>query len=347
MITAYSKNGWDPLKTVILGDFIPPDLLKTCLDYSKYDPVKPWLIKIAQETEEDLHNIQNILEQYGVEVIRPFDSEFKTQFESELYKVQQYDLPFDTLPIPISPRNDLLVYKDIVIGDRPTYSRKWLDDNLTNNIIYLRDTPLDKVHLPCIFRCNDTLVIGGQINDDEFELLKPLFPTDTNFIKTSIPGHVDALMATLREGLVVYSKTEVTSEDLQATFPGWKHLKCTMYGFNVSTSENKDIPKWSNAIHSLTDGRWNIDGYDGTDPEKVVEIIDTEFKKYTGQAYETHFDCNILTINPDTSITVGTDKHLAKRIQDHGHNLIIVPFRHRWFFDQGLHCITCDLVREH
>ena len=147
MITAYSKNGWDPLKTVILGDFIPPDLLRTCLDYSKYDPVKPWLIKIAQETEEDLHNIQNILEQYG--------------------------LPFDTLPIPISPRNDLLVYKDIVIGDRPTYSRKWLDDNLTNNIIYLRDTPLDKVHLPCIFRCNDTLVIGGQINDDEFELLKP------------------------------------------------------------------------------------------------------------------------------------------------------------------------------
>ena len=122
MITAYSKNGWDPLKTVILGDFIPPDLLRTCLDYSKYDPVKPWLIKIAQETEEDLHNIQNILEQYGVEVIRPFDSEFKTQFESELYKVQQYDLPFDTLPIPISPRNDLLVYKDIVIGDRPTYS---------------------------------------------------------------------------------------------------------------------------------------------------------------------------------------------------------------------------------
>ena len=347
MITAYSKNGWDPLKVVILGDFIPPDLLKQCLDYSKYDPVKPWLMKIAQETEEDLNNIQHILEQHGVKVIRPFDSEFRSQFERAMWGIQSNNLPFSTLPIPISPRNDLLVYKDIVIGDRPTFSRKWIKDNLTNEVIYLHDTPLSQVHLPCIFRLNDTLIIGDEITDSEYELLLPLFPADTKFIKTSIPGHVDARMATLKEGLVIYARKDVSIEDLEETYPGWTKVYCKTYGFNVENCERPNVPNFTNAITSLTNGRWNIEGYDGTDPAELVDMIDREFTKYTGKAYETHFDVNILTINPETSMTVGTDKDLIQRIEQNGHKMITVPFRHRWFFDQGLHCVTCDLVRNH
>ena len=49
MIHAYSENGWDPLKIVMLGDFIPPDLLKETLNFSKFDAIKPWLMKIAWE----------------------------------------------------------------------------------------------------------------------------------------------------------------------------------------------------------------------------------------------------------------------------------------------------------
>ena len=60
MINCYSKNGWDPLETVLLGGFIEPDTLKVILDYSKFDPIRPWLMKIAQETEEDLDNIQYV-----------------------------------------------------------------------------------------------------------------------------------------------------------------------------------------------------------------------------------------------------------------------------------------------
>ena len=54
----------------------------------------------------------------------------------------------------------------------------------------------------------------------------------------------------------------------------------------------------------------------------------------------------MLTINPDLSLTVGTDSDLKKKIEQEGHELITVPLRHRWFFDQGLHCITCDILRE-
>ncbi len=350
MIDCYSQNGWDPLKTVILGDFIPPDLLEKALTYSKYEPVKPWLVKIAKETEEDFAEIQNILESYGVEVIRPFNSDFRREFENELEQLQLDDLPFDTLPIPISPRNDFLIYKDIVIGDRPTFSRKWIEENISNKVTYLNETPLDKVHLPCIFRLNDTLIIGDEITDEEFEHIPPLFPKDTQFIKTSVPGHVDARMATLRDGLVVYAANEVTEEDLQATYPGWTKVYCDMHGFNVIGKNQPrkygEVANYRTALNSLTDGRWDIAGFDG-DAETVANIVDKMFSRWTGRAYETHFDVNILTIDPDTSITVGTDQRMIKRIESLGHKMITAPFRHRWFLDQGMHCITADLIREH
>ena len=40
------------------------------------------------------------------------------------------------------------------------------------------------------------------------------------------------------------------------------------------------------------------------------------------------------------------DLQFKKKIEQEGHELITVPLRHRWFFDQGLHCITCDILRE-
>lgn len=353
MRTAYAKNGWDPLKTVILGGFIPPDLLQKCLDYSKYEPIKPWLMKIAHETEEDLNNIQHILEQHGVEVLRPFNDEYIWMLEKSLWEIQAKNLPFSNLPIPISPRNDLFVYKDIVIADQPTLTKRWLDAEITNDIVFLKDAGIGHVHLPCIFRLNDTLLIGDEITDEEFERLKAVFPKDQQYIKTSIPGHVDARMATLREGLLVHSENDVPEEDLYSTFEGWTKLYCSSYGFNVLANREPHkyskqmLPDFGRTIRSLTHGRWDIDGYNGDNAQEVVDFIDQEFTRWTGKAYETHFDVNMLTINPELSMTVGTDQDLVNRIQQQGHELITVPFRHRWFFDQGLHCITCDLVRQH
>ena len=342
MIHAYSENGWDPLKIVLLGDFIPPDLLKETLNFSKFDAIKPWLMKIAYETEEDLNNIQHILEQQGVKVLRPFAFEkLQTKYQQQVENWLNQIPEFKKLPIPISPRNEIIVYKDVVIG--LTEMVTLLEDIIDNDITSFSDTQYWKMHLPCIFRCNDTLVIGNEITDEELEVLKPVFPKDTKYIKTDISGHVDAAMATLREGLVVYSE-RVSEKDLNRTFPNWAHLYCDKFGWNVKS--HKETITWNNAIHSLTDGNWDIAGYNGDNPEEIVETINANFSNWTGKAYETHFDVNMLTINPDLSLTVGTDSDLKKKIEQEGHELITVPLRHRWFFDQGLHCITCDILRE-
>jgi len=340
MIHAYSENGWDPLKIVMLGDFIPPDLLKETLNYSKFDAIKPWLMKIAWETEEDLNNIQHILEQQGVKVLRPFD--FEKQRAKYLEHLDTWDPESTLLPIPVSPRNEIIVYKDVVIGLSEMVTL--LEDIIDNDITSFSNTQYRNMHIPCIFRCNDTLVIGDEITDEELEVLKPVFPKDTKYIKTDIIGHVDAAMATLREGLVVYCR-RVSEKDLNRTFPNWTHLFCNKFGFNVRGHLEGAI-NYSDAIRALTEGNWDIVGYDGNDAKEVVETINANFSNWTGRAYETHFDVNMLTINPDLSITVGTDNDLKKSIEQEGHELITVPFRHRWFFDQGLHCITCDILRE-
>ena len=341
MINCYSKNGWDPLETVLLGGFIEPDTLKVILDYSKFDPIRPWLMKIAQETEEDLDNIQYVLEQHGVQVIRP---------DWELIREEQVRRwrKGDTEIAPISPRNDLFVYKDMVIARSDSLAGQPWESIIENDIVDLSGTVLQSIHLPCIFRCNDRLIIGNEISEYELERLIHVLPYK-EYVRTDVDGHVDARMATLREGLVVYAIKDIEQTLINETFPGWKHIFCDKYGFNADPRYYSEEPpeQIDETLRALTNNRWDIFGYNGDNPKEVASLIDDNFSNWTGKAYETHFDVNILTINPNLSITVGTDKELVKQIEQEGHELIVVPLRHRWFFDQGLHCMTCDLVRKH
>ena len=169
MINCYSKNGWDPLETVLLGGFIEPDTLKIILDYSKFDPIRPWLMKIAQETEEDLDNIQYVLEQHDVQVIRP-DWEIVREEQVNRWKTGDIDVA------PISPRNDLYVNKDTVIARSDSLAGQPWESIIENDIVDLSGTLLQPIHLPCIFRCNDRLIIGYEISEYELERLKHILP---------------------------------------------------------------------------------------------------------------------------------------------------------------------------
>ena len=49
-------------------------------------------------------------------------------------------------------------------------------------------------------------------------------------------------MATLREGLVVYALKEIEQTLINETFPGWKHVFCDKYGFNVEPMHYSEKP---------------------------------------------------------------------------------------------------------
>ena len=61
---------------------------------------------------------------------------------------------------------------------------------------------------------------------------------------------------------------------------------------------------------------------------------------------ETVFDVNMLIIDPKNVLVVNYNKALFECLERYGITAHVVPFRHRFFWDGGLHCVTSDLHRE-
>ena len=61
------RNKYDTLDTVMLGDTYHSQYFDTI----KNDKIKSALKRIADETQEDLENFQNVLKNFGCRVIRP------------------------------------------------------------------------------------------------------------------------------------------------------------------------------------------------------------------------------------------------------------------------------------
>jgi hypothetical protein len=94
----------------------------------------------------------------------------------------------------------------------------------------------------------------------------------------------------------------------------------------------------------LTNGKWWIPGAE-TD-EKLSNFINEYLIHWTGYTEETVFDVNFLLLNTHTAFVSNPSKELENLFQKIGVNVVHVPWRHRFFIDAGLHCMTLDLWRE-
>ena len=65
-----------------------------------------------------------------------------------------------------------------------------------------------------------------------------------------------------------------------------------------------------------------------------------------GYASETYFDVNCLVVNENTVIFSKENAEVFKKLEKHKITPIVCPFRHRLFWDGGIHCITLDLKRK-
>ena len=167
----YAVNDWDPLKSVALGSFMDPKIVKDIFNHSFYKDFLPIAQRLADETWHDLNVIQQKLEDLGVEVIRP-NQELVS--ECQLYEAENLKLSLDTntasiaanvfmsqIPIPLAPRNEMMVYKDIIFvnEDKPCF----IDlDKFDNKIINAEEMEWGYVHWPAVTRVNDRLVFGDE-----------------------------------------------------------------------------------------------------------------------------------------------------------------------------------------
>ena len=331
-------NKWDKLETIMLGTCHPLEFY----DGIKNDKIRDPLLKITEETLQDLDYYESVLKDFGCEVLRP---------PTEYDRIDTWDaLEPGKFRFPIH-RNSLQPRDfQVVVGNKCVISHfdnKGIRDTL---IKYNRkDLIIDPSAFKAITGSDDTVdtwdgpfitLVGNRIyldnkmfTEHSKKWFKNQFP-DYEYVEVSIGGHSDACFMTLKPGAIL---SVYDIQPYEETFPGWDvcYLPDPRWGKVSPFLDMKD----------KVDGKWWVPGEEYNDA--FIEFVNTWLSKWVGYVEETVFDLNCLVLD-EHHVCVSNDKNETVNAFLKKHNMepVHIPWRHRYFWDGGLHCITLDLKRQ-
>ena len=173
----------------------------------------------------------------------------------------------------------------------------------------------------------------SDFNKDLFEKKwKKLFP-NYNIHTVTKHGHGDGAFCPVKPGLII-SLSGV--QNYKETFPDWEVV------YLPNESWNK-VGKFLE-LKKKNKGKWWIKGEE--DNQDLIDYIDTWLNDWVTYVEESVFDVNMLVIDKNNVICNGYNKKVFDAFERYNITPHIVNFRHRYFWDGGLHCITSDIARE-
>ena len=168
---------------------------------------------------------------------------------------------------------------------------------------------------------------------DVYRRVKKLFPDYRCHVNDGTVGHADANFCPVVPGLIVsLSGYQVYSK----TFPGWEVVELP----GQSWGKVDDHMKWKDR----TGGRWWVEGQ--SFDNDLVDYIETWLYHWVNYVEETVFDVNMLVIDKHNVICNNYNEKVFKKFEEYGITPHVINFRHRYFWDGGIHCITSDLDRD-
>jgi len=358
-------NKWDPLKVCMLGNNYAPEFFNGIPDKAG-DPLK----RICEETLEDLEGYKKILQDFGVKVIQP-----------ELDPNERFlDNPHRYPRGPLQPRDYQLVLGNHCYGgvsDHPAIEKKLreygeiseynfdtpcIDDENRYNIIAGADWPSYEVFLKnrknkdffedfiwqemldfsgAFFSSATTFMLGKKIivgveskfNPEEW-ISTPRNFNEFEVIYKPIAGHSDANFHPIKPGAIL-SLHDV--QKYSETFPGWD--VCYL------PDQSWDKVKGFSKLKKKNEGKWWLAGEE--DNDEFTHFVETWLQDWVGYVEETVFDVNVLMLDEHHCCVANPhNEQVNAFLKKHKVEPVYVPWRHRYFWDRGLHCITLDLYRE-
>tara|TARA_B110000858_G_scaffold183752_1_gene224367 strand:- start:75 stop:917 length:843 start_codon:yes stop_codon:yes gene_type:complete len=171
------------------------------------------------------------------------------------------------------------------------------------------------------------------IIDDCIAYLRNKFP-NFRFNLLNIGGHSDGCFHTIKPGAILSLREIQTYED---TFPDWD----VCYLPDQSWSKVNTFLE----IKKKNEGKWWVPGEE--DNEEFTHFVETWLQDWVGYVEETVFDVNVLVLDEKHVCVSQPDNEIVNTfLKKHNMEPVYVPWRHRYFWDGGLHCITLDLVRD-
>lgn len=173
------------------------------------------------------------------------------------------------------------------------------------------------------------------ISKDELsdKISKNFFPANVRVNHLNIGGHNDACFHTLKPG-VILSLNEI--QHYEKTFPGWDVCYLPNQSWNLMDGFM--------SMKYKVRGKWWVPGEESND--EFIDFVETWLNDWVGYCEESVFDVNVLMLDEHHVCVNNHNETAFAFFKKHKIEPIIVPWRHRYFWDGGLHCITLDLYRE-
>ena len=344
-----SVNVWSefqPLKKVVLGAPFPPETF----DWHKDEETRSVMRQIFEETAEDIAELEKLLTGMGVEVVRP-NNIFTITGE------EQIQLPWMSCGFPnhpLMPRDTLMPYGNTIFecftgGDNRYFENlayydhcvewfkqgaDWVSmpgamvDNSTYEEYSKKQTVL--YHAANMIKCGDTVLFSQSWEDDNKKGKGTLLGKEwmkrqisqrypgTRFLDVPVGGHVDGKIALLRPGVLMTWNKKWVPEEMS----NWDIIE---------VDDDHEMPE---------------DFLNTRKRRFYKDYVEKWLGHWVGYADETVFDVNVLSIDESTVICTGRNDEAFRRMEKHGIEPIVWRFRHQYFWDGGIHCLTSDIQRE-
>ncbi len=189
---------------------------------------------------------------------------------------------------------------------------------------------------PTITRCGDRLIVDNYDVRNLSDKMQEMYP-QFKAPHVAIGGHNDGTFNLPKPGLAICAPW-MPDEAFKNTLPGWDILR-----IQDPETITSDWGPWSHQ-KQLTQGRWWTP--DMAENPEFADYVDNWLSDWVGLSEETVFEVNMLSINESTILSLNYQKEVHNKLEKHGIEPIYCRFRHRNFWDSGLHCLTVDTVRE-
>ena len=252
---------------------------------------------------------------------------------------------FNVLPNNIlNELNTKFALSDIIDVNIPKFNNAYNDVFYSGMVKYIeKNASIVEVHetslaTATVSRIGKDIYLGGSdiINTNtktRHDIVSNILQDKYRIHTIDVVGHVDGYFCPVVPGLIISIYDIKTYKD---TFPGWE----VVYLPDQSWEKVKPFME----LKKKNQGKWWIPGEEYNDD--VIEVVDAWMSKWVGYVEETVFDVNMLVIDEKNVVVNNYNKQVFDAFDRYGITPHICNFRHRYFWDGGLHCITSDLDRE-
>ena len=326
MIPIKGYATFDPLKHCWIGSGFKTEWFRDLSIYKNNKIMDP-LKRIAEETEEDYQALEKILKDAGVKTYRSFLDMEKAGSLKNIFKP------------PVCPRDHFAVIGEkiyAVSDDRPGFAdvlkqiskKDMVVEQTANNESFITTANICRVGMDIYWDLVST------VPKTFVSKYKDIWTSEGFRVHLSNRGyHSDGCFCVVKPGCIVsLNNVQKYSE----TFPNWDVLYLPDQSWNKVDSFL--------TMKEKVGGRWWLKGEEHND--QLIQFINTWLTDWVGYVEETVFDVNMLSIDQNTIICNNYNRQVFKYFEKHKVEPILLNFRHRYFWDGGIHCITQDLYRE-